>query len=132
MSDDIEDLEPERIPAPPTAGAGPLSPGTAPPATGGGDAPTTRPLKRHRIGLALGIAIAADAAQWVMFPLFMAGAVSPVDDVLDIAIALLMIRMLGWHWAFLPTFVAELLPGVDLVPSWTLAVWLATRGKPKV
>jgi len=35
--------------------------------------------------------------------------------------------LVGFHWAFLPTFIAELLPFVDLVPSWTLAVWLATR-----
>jgi hypothetical protein len=38
-----------------------------------------------------------------------------------------MVRMVGWHFAFLPTFVAELVPGVDLIPTWTAAVWFATR-----
>ena len=35
--------------------------------------------------------------------------------------------LVGWHFAFLPTFVAELVPGVDLIPTWTAAVWLVTR-----
>jgi len=30
--------------------------------------------------------------------------------------------ILGWHWEFAPSFLAKLLPGVDLVPLWTLAV----------
>ncbi len=33
-----------------------------------------------------------------------------------------MIYLLGWHWEFLPSFFAKLVPGVDLVPFWTLAV----------
>jgi hypothetical protein len=33
-----------------------------------------------------------------------------------------MIHLLGWHWEFLPSFLAKLVPGVDLVPLWTLAV----------
>ena len=35
--------------------------------------------------------------------------------------------LVGWHWAFLPAFIAEFTPGLDLVPSWTLAVVIATR-----
>ena len=31
-----------------------------------------------------------------------------------------LIRLIGWHWEFLPSFVAELVPGLDLVPFWTL------------
>lgn len=77
---------------------------------------------------ALAIAILADALQIVFFPLFVEGAGSPLDDLLDIAIAWVLIRLLGWHWAFLPSFVAKVLPGVDLVPTWTVAVLVATRG----
>jgi len=33
-----------------------------------------------------------------------------------------MINLLGWHWEFLPTFLGKLVPGVDLVPLWTMAV----------
>ena len=68
------------------------------------------------------LAVIADALQIIIFPLFVAGAVSPADDVLDFGIGALMIYLLGWHWEFLPSFVAKLVPGVDLVPFWTMAV----------
>lgn len=68
------------------------------------------------------LAIMADALQIVVFPLFAEGALSPADDVLDLAVAAVLVRLLGWHWEFLPTFFAELVPGADLVPFWTLAV----------
>ena len=71
---------------------------------------------------AMFVAIVADALQIVIFPLFVAGGLSPADDVLDIGIAALMIHLLGWHWEFLPSFFAKLVPGVDLVPFWTIAV----------
>ena len=80
---------------------------------------------------ALTIAVLADAIQIGAFPLFGPGALSPVDDLLDIAVAWLLTRLLGWHWAFLPTFVAEMVPGLDLVPSWTLAVLYVTRSMPR-
>ena len=68
------------------------------------------------------LAIIADALQVVVFPLFVQGALSPADDVLDFGVAALLINLLGWHWEFLPSFLAKLVPGVDLVPFWTLAV----------
>src|SRR5438552_11971298 len=76
------------------------------------------------------LAIGADVAQIVVFPLFAGGALSPWDDGLDLLVAAVLTRLLGWHWAFLPTFFAELLPGFDLVPTWTAAVFFATRGMP--
>ena len=68
------------------------------------------------------LAVMADALQIVVFPLFVEGALSPVDDLLDFGIAAVLVRLLGWHWEFLPSFLAELVPGVDLVPFGTLAV----------
>jgi hypothetical protein len=68
------------------------------------------------------LAVIADAFQLLVFPLFVEGALSPADDVLDFGVGALMIHLLGWHWEFLPSFVAKLLPGVDLVPFWTIAV----------
>jgi hypothetical protein len=68
------------------------------------------------------LAVVADALQIVVFPLFVEGARSPADDVLDFGVGALMIHLLGWHWEFLPSFFAKLVPGVDLVPCWTLAV----------
>src|SRR6266704_1843878 len=71
---------------------------------------------------AMVLAIIADALQIFVFPLFVEGLLSPADDILDFGIAAMMVRLLGWHWEFLPAFVAELVPGVDLVPFWTIAV----------
>src|ERR1700734_3102502 len=68
------------------------------------------------------VAIAADALQLVLMPLFVEGALSPVDDLLDFGVGAMMIHLLGWHWEFLPSFFAKLVPGVDLVPFWTIAV----------
>jgi hypothetical protein len=83
----------------------------------------------HR--LAWIVALAADAVQIAVFPMFAEGALSPADTALDVLIAALLIRLLGWHWAFLPTFAAELLPGFDLFPTWTAAVFFVTRSQVK-
>ncbi len=77
---------------------------------------------RWRFQTALILAVAADALQIFAFPFFAEGALSPVDDILDLAVAAVLVRLIGWHWEFLPAFAAELVPGVDLVPFWTLAV----------
>jgi hypothetical protein len=77
---------------------------------------------RSRFRAALILAIVADALQIVVFPLFVEGALSPLEDILDLTVALGLFRLLGWHWELLPSSMAKLLPGVDLVPFWTLAV----------
>ena len=76
---------------------------------------------------ALLIALAVDALQIVVFPAFFPGIVSPLDNTLDIVTGIFMVVLLGWHLAFLPTFIAEVVPFVDLFPSWTLAVLFVTR-----
>src|SRR6202790_2079604 len=84
------------------------------------DAITISPGPRFRTAMML--AIVADALQIAIFPMFVEGALSPADDVLDFGVGAAMIHLLGWHWEFLPSFFAKLVPGVDLVPCWTLAV----------
>lgn len=77
---------------------------------------------RLKLRAALALAIAADLVQMVVFPLFVEGAASPADDILDLCMGGVLSWLLGWHWEFLPSFLAKLVPGVDLVPLWTLAV----------
>ena len=84
------------------------------------DSITVSPGPQFRTAMLL--AIAADALQIIIFPVFVAGAISPADDILDLAVGALMVHLLDWHWEFLPSFLAELVPGVDLVPFWTIAV----------
>ena len=71
---------------------------------------------------ALALAIAADLLQIAIFPMFIEGAASPADDLLDLGMAGAMSFLLGWHWEFVPSFFAKLVPGVDFVPLWTMAV----------
>ena len=86
---------------------------------------------------AMMLAVAADAAQIFVMPLFAEGALSPADDLLDLGVAAILVRLLGWHWEFLPAFAGELVPGVDLVPFWSFAVmnvyrkWKATTAEIK-
>jgi hypothetical protein len=75
-----------------------------------------------RFRSAMMLAVLADALEIAVFPLFVEGAGSPADDVLDLCIGALMIHLLGWHWELLPSFAAKLVPGVDLIPFWTIAV----------
>jgi hypothetical protein len=84
------------------------------------DTITISPGPRFRTAMIL--AVVADALQIVVFPTFVQGALSPADDILDLGIAAAMINLLGWHWEFMPTFLVKLVPGVDLVPFWTMAV----------
>jgi hypothetical protein len=88
-------------------------------------------LKEPEHRLAWIVAIAADALQIAAFPLFVEGGISPADSALDLIVAFVMIRLLGWHWAFLPTAAAKLVPGADLFPTWTTAVWFVTRQRVK-
>jgi hypothetical protein len=84
------------------------------------DSITIPQITRFRIAMIL--AIIADALQIVFLPLFVEGAESPADDLLDFGVGAALAYLLGWHWEFLPSFLAKLVPGVDLVPLWTLAV----------
>lgn len=82
---------------------------------------------RNRILAARILAVTADAVQFGLLPLFAGGATTGFDAVLDVAVGAAMVALVGWHWAFLPAFALELFPVVDLAPTWTIAVFLATR-----
>ncbi len=86
------------------------------------------PSEQRRLW-AFAVALTADALQWVLLPLVWAGAVSPVDDLIDVVVAVALTWLIGWHFAFLPSFLTKLIPVVDFVPTWTLAVWVASRGR---
>jgi hypothetical protein len=75
-----------------------------------------------RLRIAMILAVVADILQIAVFPLVIAGFESPPDDVIDLCVGGVLTFLLGWHWEFLPSFAAKLIPGVDLVPLWTLAV----------
>jgi hypothetical protein len=82
---------------------------------------------QRRVLAARIIAVVADAVQIGLLPLFAGGALGVFDAALDVVVGAAMVALLGWHWAFLPAFLVELVPVVDLAPTWTLAVLIATR-----
>jgi hypothetical protein len=77
---------------------------------------------KSRFRAAMALAVLADLLQIAIFPLFVEGAESPAADALDFGIGAVLAYLLGWHWEFLPSFLGKLVPGVDLVPFWTMAV----------
>jgi hypothetical protein len=96
-----------------------------------------RAIKSPEHRLALLVAMAGDAVQIFALPLFAAGGLSPADTLLDVVMAVTLIRLLGWHWAFLPTLLAEMTPGLDLFPTWTASVLYVTlqsvpAGEPEI
>ena len=54
---------------------------------------------------AMALAVLADILQMALFPLFVEGAISPADDVLDLAMAGILSYLLGWQWEFAPSFI---------------------------
>jgi len=114
MSDEPEVLETEPVPAPATART-----------------PTAGVRSAHDMRRAWFVAIAADVIQWGLFPLFAWGGLGPWNVGVDLLVAFLLTRWMGWHLAFLPAFVTELIPLANFVPSWTLAMWIVTKLRGK-
>src|SRR6187551_1157295 len=77
--------------------------------------PTLTPA---RIGVAFAVAITADAVQLLLGPIGWFWPVQVIDVLATIATTLLI----GFHPLLLPTFILELLPLVDMLPTWTACV----------
>ena len=73
------------------------------------------PITRKRMFLALAVAVLADGLQLLMGPL---GWVL-LDQVIDCVAMVLTMWILGFHILLLPTFVVELVPVMEDLPTWT-------------
>jgi hypothetical protein len=83
---------------------------------------TPRVLSRKRRGLAFAIAASSDLIQLIFSPAFAEGAASPFDLALDAVTAVLILLVVGFQWRLALALAAELVPGVDLFPTWTAVV----------
>lgn len=72
-------------------------------------------LTRVRILFAIAVAAAADGLQLLLGPLGWTFA----DEIIDVITMLLISWLVGFHMLLLPTFVVELIPMVDMLPTWT-------------
>ena len=84
-----------------------------------------RRLTGLRIALAFVVAITADGLQILLTPVPLA------DQIIDLLAMILTTILLGFHVLFLPTFVAELIPVIDMLPTWTGCVALVVTLRRK-
>jgi hypothetical protein len=89
------------------------------------------PISHRRKAVAVGIAGAIDLIQIVLCPMFLEGAASPFDDALDVIAALILLAVCGFKWQFILAFLLELVPGLDLLPTWTAVVLLIPSTGPE-
>lgn len=80
---------------------------------------TAVPANRKKIAIALGVI--ADAAQGGLFAGMPALSWIP-SDALDIVVGITLVALLGFRWRFVLALAIELVPGVQLFPSWTAFV----------
>jgi len=79
-------------------------------------------ISKKRKLVALLIAGAADLLQGVLFPLFIEGAFSPFDWAVDIVTAAALLFTVGLKARLALAFTTELIPGLDLFPTWTALI----------
>jgi hypothetical protein len=86
-------------------------------------------LTRRRMFAALVVAVGADGLQLLLGPLGWA----LIDQAIDVVAMLLIMWLLGFHLLLLPTFLVELVPLVDDLPTWTActAAVIALRKREK-
>ena len=74
--------------------------------------------------MALMVAGFVDFLQIAVFPLFFEGGFSPFDDVLDVMAAISLMAICGFKWQFVVAFFMELVPFLDILPTWTAVALL--------
>jgi len=84
-------------------------------------------LTPGRVRLAYAVGMTTDVVQLLLGPLGWAGA----DETLDLVAMVLTWRLLGFHPLLLPTFVIELLPVTDMLPTWTGCVALVVAARKR-
>ena len=80
------------------------------------------PISARRKRMALAVAASADFLQIMLLPLLGWGYV--LDDFIDVVTALILVGVCGFKWQFILAFMLELVPGLDLLPTWTAVVLL--------
>ncbi len=85
-------------------------------------------VRPGRKAAALAVAVCCDLTQIVLFPLFFEGAASPWDLILDLVTSAALWGILGFRARLALGFVAELMPGFDLFPTWTALVMSLPTG----
>lgn len=84
---------------------------------------TAKSVTRAQGRLAVLIAAIADLAQVPLLPGYASGLAALPAATLDLAVdfvaALVLMRLMGFHWLLLPTAVLEIVPLAGVLPTWT-------------
>jgi hypothetical protein len=79
--------------------------------------------KSKRVLLAVGIAAMADLIQLPLTALQLTGIGAAPGEILNVMMGCALMAaisfLIGFHWFMIPTLLAEFVPGVDLIPTWT-------------
>jgi hypothetical protein len=79
-------------------------------------------LTKEKIIAAFAVAVIADALEFPITGAELTIVGAPAGEaaavVLDCAVMGALTKILGFHWAFLPSFLVEVVPGLDLLPTW--------------
>ena len=82
----------------------------------------TPALTRNRLIVALCVAAFADVIQLPVTAVEATGiGTAPAlffDFTMDVAVCVILSRLIGFHWMLLPTFFMEVIPGLSLLPTW--------------
>jgi|SRR5215831_4305880 len=92
-------------------------------------------LTRKRILLAFALAAIADIVQFPITVSEATGVFSIPGELADLVVDCVLMSattmLLGFHWMLLPTLFLEIVPGLDLLPTWTACVayvvWLRKK-----
>ena len=75
-------------------------------------------ITRKQKAAALVVAVIVDIIQVSLWPFFFEGAASPAQDVLDVITTIILVAICGFRWQLALAFIVELIPGLDLFPTW--------------
>jgi hypothetical protein len=78
------------------------------------------PLTHRQKAVALRIAGLADLLQILLIPALLPGVAA--DEVIDVLVAIILSAICGFKWQFVAAFLIELVPGLDLLPTWSAVV----------
>ena len=91
------------------------------------------PRNRSHVRIAWVVAVLVDGLQLITAPAEWTGPVVWVVEAgVDLVTMGVMMFLVGFHWAFLPSLVTKFLPFIDLAPTWTVALFIATRDRKKL
>jgi hypothetical protein len=92
-------------------------------------------LTKQRVVVAYSVAILADLIEFPIIAAEVTVVAAPAAEgvavVVDAIAFGVITKLLGFHWVFLPSFLVEVVPGLDMLPTWVGCVFFVVRQRKK-